>query len=195
MQTDQELINRVQEEQDNDSLVEIINRHSGVYQDMVDKFLSGGKNVADRDGLLEDKEFAIYSSVMKYDPSRGAKFPTYLANQARWTCLNTLTRNKKFQKCSLEELLRPPQSEGDLEIHENDEIFSLFKSFLAKEKDKRFKKVIDMRYNSLSNNVTPWSKVAESIGMSIQGVINIHNRCLLKFKKKISKSCITVLHQ
>lgn len=184
MQTDQELINRVQEEQDNDSLVEIINRHSGVYHDMVDKFLSGGKNVADRDGLLEDKEFAIYNSVMKYDPSRGAKFPTYLANQAKWKCLNTLTRNKKFQKCSLEELLRQPQSEGDLEIHENDEVFSLFKSFLAKEKDKRFKKVIDMRYNSLSNKLTPWSKVAESIGMSIQGVINIHNRCLLKFKKE-----------
>jgi len=184
VQTDQELISKVQEEQDNDSLVEIINRHSGVYHDMVDRFLSGSKNVADRDGLLEDKEFTIYNSVMSYDPSRGAKFPTYLANQAKWKCLNTLTRNKKFQKCTLEELLRQPEVEGDFEIHEHYEVFSLFKLFLEKEKDQRFKKIIDMRYNSWSNKLTPWSKVAKSLGMSIQGVINIHNRCLSKFEKE-----------
>lgn len=184
MRTDQELIDRVKEDQDNDSLLEIINRHSGVYHDMVDRFLSGNKNSAERESLLEDKEFTIYNSVMKYDSSRGAKFPTYLANEAKWKCLNSLTRKKKFQKCSLEELLKQPQSEGDLEIHENHEVFSLFKLFLQKEKDERMEKIIDMRYNGVSNKLTPWRKIAKSLGMSIQGVINIHNRCLLKFKKE-----------
>lgn len=184
MQTDQELIDKVKEDQDSDSLVEIINRHSGIYHDMVGRFLSGSKNVADRDGLLEEKEFTIYNSVMKYDPSRGAKFATYLANEAKWKCLNTLTRSKKFPKCSLEEILRQPQCEGYSLIHENYEVFSLFKLFLAKEKDQRVKKIIDMRYNSVSNKIVPWRKIAKSLKMSIQGVINIHNRCLLNFKKE-----------
>ena len=195
MQTDQELISKVQEEQDNDSLVEIINRHSGVYHSTVDRFLSGSKNVADRDSLLDDKEFTIYNSVMSYDSSRGVKFPTYLANHARWKCLNTLTRNRKFKKCNIEELLRQPEAKCDFEINEHYEILSLFKSFLEEEKDQRFKKVIDIRYNSWSNKLMPWSMVAKSLGMSVQGVINIHNRCLSKFEKKISKLCITVLHQ
>lgn len=184
MKTDQELINKVKEDQDDNSLIEIINRHSGVYHDMVDRFLSGNKNIADRDCLLEDKEFTIYNSVMKYDPSRGAKFPTYLANEAKWKCLNALTKNKKFQKCPLETMLKQPECDNDLELHQNNEVFSLFKSFLAKEKDERMKKIIDMRYNGVSNKLTPWRKIAKSIGMSIQGVINIHNRCLLKFEKE-----------
>ena len=154
---------------------------------MVDRFLSGSKNTAERDSLIEDKEFTIYNSVMNYDSSRGAKFPTYLANEAKWKCLNTLTKNNKFQKCSLEEILKQPHSEGDLEIHENYEVFSLFKLFLEKEKDKRMEKIVDMRYNGLSNKVTPWRKIAKHLGMSIQGVINIHNRCLLKFKKESEK--------
>jgi len=83
VQTDQELINKIKEDQDNESLIEIINRHSGVYHDMVDKFMSGNHNCADRDAILQDKEFAIYNSVLKYDSSRGAKFPTYLANEAK----------------------------------------------------------------------------------------------------------------
>lgn len=184
MRTDQELIDRIKENQDNDSLIEIISRHSGVYHDMVDKFLSGERNMADRDSLLQDKEFTIYNSVLKYDSSRGAKFPTYLANETKWKCLNTLTKNKKFQKCSLDDLLKQPQDKSDLEFCENSEVFSLFDKFLEKEKDLRFKKIIDMRYNGPHNKLTPWRKIAKKLGMSIQGVINIHNRCMLKFKKE-----------
>jgi len=184
MQTDQELIENVKTNNDNDSLVEIINRHSGVYHGMVDRFLSGDKNTEDRDNILLEKEFTIYSSVLKYDPTRGAKFTTYLANEAKWKCLNALTRNKKFKKCPLEDLIKQPEDEGGFEFHENYEVFSLFKNSLDKEKDKRVKKIIDMRYNSASNKVTPWRKIAKALGMSIQGVINIHNRYLSKFKKE-----------
>ena len=55
METDQELIDRVKEDQDSNSLVEIIERHSGVYHDMVDRFLSGSRNTAERDSLLRIK--------------------------------------------------------------------------------------------------------------------------------------------
>lgn len=184
MQTDQELIENVKNDKDNDSLVEIINRHSGVYHSMVERILSGDKNVEDRDNILQEKEFTIYNSVLKYDPSRGAKFTTYLANEAKWKCLNALTRNKKFKKCQLEDMLKQPQDEGDFEFHENYEVFSLFKKYLDKEKDERVKKIIDMRYNGVSNKLTPWRKIAKALGMSIQGVINIHNRYLSKFKKE-----------
>jgi len=184
VQSDLELIQNVQFHQDNESLVEIINRHSGIYHDMVDKFLSGDSNSAERNNLLQEKEFTIYNSVLKYDSTRGAKFPTYLANEAKWKCLNTLTKNKKFKKCSLEEILKEPCNGSDLEEREKSEVFSYFERFLEKEKDRRIKKIIDMRYNGPNNKLTPWRKIAKKLGMSIQGVINIHNRCMLKFKKQ-----------
>jgi len=184
VQTDQELINKVKEDQDDQSLIEIINRHSGVYHSMVDKFLSGDSNNAERNNLLQDKEFTIYNSVMKYDSSRGAKFPTYLANEAKWKCLNTLTKKKKFRECPIDEVTKEPHDDDYLEVNQKSEVFSLFINFVEQEKDPRMKKIIDIRYNSCSNKVTPWRKVAHSLGMSIQGVINIHNRCLSKFKKQ-----------
>ena len=81
-------------------------------------------------------------------------------------------------------MIKQPQYEGGFKVHENYEIFSFFQKFLDKEKDKRVKKIIDMRYNGVSNKLTPWRKIAKSLGMSIQGVINIHNRYLSKFQKE-----------
>lgn len=185
MKTDQELINEVKNDGNENSLVEIINRHSGIYHVMIDKFLSGDINAQDKQTAMEDKEFTIYSSVIKYDPSKGAKFPTYLANQAKWKCLNILTKKGRSKECALEEMFSEPNTSGGFEESEREEIFSLFKKFVDKQSDERMKKIFDIRYNGRHNKLTPWRSVAESLGMSIQGVINVHNKCLGEFKRKL----------
>jgi len=185
MKTDQELINEVKEKGDEQSLLEIINRHSGIYHVMIDKFLSGDLNNQEKQSAMEDKEFTIYNSVIKYDPTKGAKFPTYLANQAKWKCLNILTKKGRKKECALEEMFSEPDVSGGFEESEREEIFSLFKKFVSKQSDERMKKIFDIRYNSGNNKITPWRLVAESLGMSIQGVINVHNKCLGEFKRKL----------
>lgn len=185
MKTDQELINEVKNNGNEKSLVEIINRHSGVYHVMVDKFLSGAMNTEDRQSAIEDKEFTIYSSVIKYDSTKGAKFPTYLANQAKWKCLNILTKKGKSKECALEEMFSEPNTSGGFEESEREEVFSMFKEFVNKQSDERMKKIFDIRYNGPHNKLTPWRLVANSLEMSIQGVINVHNKCLGEFKRKL----------
>lgn len=180
---DEELILKIKDDADQDSLLELIDRHSGIYHTMVDRFLSGPINCSDKQNFLEDKSLAIYNSAINFDPDRNTKFPTYLANDTKWKCLNTLNKRKKFTQCSLSEVKSEPSSDNGMISMQEQEVLSLFKSFVKQECDEKTKKVIDMRYNQCLNKTTPWRIIAGKIGMSIQGTINIHNRCLSQFKK------------
>ena len=59
---------------------------------------------------------------------------------------------------------------------------------LDKEKDKRVKKIIDIRYNTTNNKLVPWRVVAKELDMSIQGCINIHNKFITKVKNELNKN-------
>jgi len=180
---DQELILKIKKEADEESLFELINRHSGIYHTMVDRYLSGMANTSERQNFIENKDFAIYNSALKFDPMRNAKFPTYLANETRWNCLNSLTKKKKVSEQSLDSLHKEPSAPDLLASFEENEVLFLFKDFVDSSCEEKTKRIIDMRYNECINRPTPWVRVAAEVGMSIQGVINIHNRCIAEFKK------------
>lgn len=180
--TDFDLIEKIKQDADSDSLLELINRHSGIYNMMVDKFLSGNSNILDRNELIDEKNYIIYNSAIKFDASKNAKFPTYLANQTKWICLNKITKKNKNQELPLEEMLSEPYDEFTYDNMQNEEVLSLFKKYVDSECDEKSKNVIDMRYNTCNNKLVPWRIIAKKLEMSIQGVINIHNRCLDKFK-------------
>ena len=92
------LIERIKNERDSDSLQMLIDRHSGIYLDTVNKIISNTCGFVDKGEIINDKDYSIYSAALKYEPSRNTKFSTYLANETRWRCLNIYNKNKKFQK-------------------------------------------------------------------------------------------------
>ena len=55
---------------------------------------------------------------------------------------------------------------------------------MEKETDDRVRKIIDKRYNVDNHKLRPWKIIAEELGMSIQGCINIHNKFLTKINKQ-----------
>jgi DNA-directed RNA polymerase sigma subunit (sigma70/sigma32) len=57
-----------------------------------------------------------------------------------------------------------------------------------KQKDKRIKKIIDMRYGLSYNKPHSWKEIAESLNMSIQGCIDIHDKFLNKIRKDIQNA-------
>ena len=60
---------------------------------------------------------------------------------------------------------------------------------LAKEqKDKRIKKIIDMRYGLTYNKPHGWKEVAAKLNMSIQGCIDIHDKFIKKIKLTIQNA-------
>ena len=186
LESDISLINKIKEGNDENSLLELINRHSGIYHTMVNSFLSGPRNVADKDTLLDEKIHEVYSCALKFDPSKNTKFPTYLANHTKWKCLGVLNKKKKHQEISFQDddVFIEPQCESFLENLSKDEILKILSKFLDKEKDDRVKKIIDKRYNVDNHKLKPWKIIAEELDMSIQGCINIHNKFLTKINKQ-----------
>ena len=184
--SDYTLISNIQEKNDEDSLLEIIDRHSGIFHTMVNQFMSHPHCSLDKSLLVGEKDSTIYSAALNYDPTRKTKFSTHLANQTKWKCLNILNKKKKNKEFQLDDNSNyaEPFSDGFLREIDKGEAFSLFNKCLKKEKDERVKKILDLRYGVDNNKLTPWRKIAKELDMSIQGCINIHNRFINKVKKE-----------
>lgn len=204
MESDLSLINKIKEDNDSDCLTELINRHSGVYQYVIDKFSKTQSRFIDKNSFAEDKNFVIYESALEFDPTRNSKFSTFLANKAKWKCLTALTKEKKYNSISLDnsdsfisglkEVNEPKDLFSDCtppsDFASNFEIFDLFYDMLEKEEDKRLKKIIDIRYNTYNNKLAPWREAAEKLNLSIQWVIVMHNKFINKVKKQIEKNYV-----
>jgi len=183
MEEDIYLINMVKEVGDDDSVKELINRHSGIYIEMVNKYLPDDMEGINKYDVLQDKDFCIYDAAMNFDKNKNAKFSTYIGNLARWRCLNIFNKNVKFPQCDIREIINEKTLEkSDLNDIERNETIKNINLIIEKIKDKRAKKIFKMRYNN-GSKVTPWKKIAKKLDLSIQGCINIHNKHLTEIRK------------
>ena len=185
--SDLTLIEKLQDRKDEDSLLQLIERHSGIYHSMVNHFMSHPQNALDKDQMVNEKDATIYSAAMNYDPNRKTKFSTHLANQTKWKCLNLLNKNKRMKQFFIDEDENhfEPSCESFIADLTRGEVLSVFETCLKKEKDERVKKIVDVRYGRTDNKLTPWRVISEELEMSIQGCINIHNRFIEKVKRYI----------
>ena len=184
--SDLTLISKIQSDNDQDSLLEIIDRHSGIFHSMVNHFMSHPQNVLDKSQLVGEKDSTIYSAALNYDPTRNTKFSTHLANQTKWKCLNILNKKKKNREIFIddESTYIEPSCDSFIRDINKGEAMKVFKECLDTERDERVKKIVDMRYGAGNNRLTPWRFIAKELDMSIQGCINVHNRFINKVKKE-----------
>jgi hypothetical protein len=167
-----------------DSLQELIGRHTGIYLDIVNKYTQNG-NLTNKLDLIDEKDYNIYQAALKYKSDRGTKFPTFLGNETKWICLNKYNKKKKEPQISIDDIREIDiLSTKNEKINKEDfEVFSEAIKFSKKHKDKRVEKIFEMRYiTGEKNKVMPWKKISEELDMSIQGCINIHNSVVEKFK-------------
>ena len=182
---DYQLVNNIKENKEADfSLKELIDRHTGIYLDIVNKYTQNANTTKKLD-LIDEKDYNIYQAALKYKSDKGTKFPTFLGNETKWICLNRNNKRKKESQVNIEDI-----KETDILLSKNEkfqkedvEVFSEAIKFSKKHKDKRVEKIFEMRYiTGEKNKVMPWKKISEELKMSIQGCINIHNSAIEKFK-------------
>ena len=187
VESDLTLICKIQEDNtDQESLIALVDRHSGIFHTMVNHFMSSPQCALDKTQIVEDKEMTIYDSALNYDPSRNTKFSTHLANQTKWKCLNALNKKKKNKECFIddENSYIEPSCDSFIKDINKEEALSVFEKCLKTEEDDLVKKIVDMRYGSYNNKLTPWRFIAKKLDLSIQGCINIHNKFINKVKKE-----------
>ena len=167
-----------------DSLQELIGRHTGIYLDIVNKYTQNG-NLTNKLDLIDEKDYNIYQAALKYKSDRGTKFPTFLGNETKWICLNKYNKKKKEPQISIDDIREIDilNTKNEKINKEDLEVFSEAIKFSKKHEDKRVEKIFEMRYiTGEKNKVMPWNKISEELAMSIQGCINIHNSAVEKFK-------------
>lgn len=189
VESDLTLISKIQgDHRDGDSLITLMGRHSGLFHSMVNHYMSHPNFTLDKNQIVADEILTIYDSALNYDPNRNTKFSTHLANQTKWKCLNALNKKRKCKEYFIddENSYVEPHCESFIPEINKDEAMALFRECLEIESDERVKKIVDMRYGSANNKLTPWRTIAKSLDLSIQGCINIHNKFINKAKTEIN---------
>jgi hypothetical protein len=189
MDADISLIEKIKSKNDSDSLQCLIDKHSGIYIETVNKTISNASFFIDKKEILDDKDYYIYEAALKFEPERNVKFSTYLAYETRWRCLNIYNKQKKFQREPLDDNFNnQPDNSFFLEEIETQEYISMIIDLAKEQKDQRIKKIIDMRYGLTYNKPHGWKEVAANVKMSIQGCIDIHDKFIKKIKLTIQNA-------
>ena len=193
MIADSDLIKKIQKSNgkcDNE-LKELVNRHSGIYIEIVNRYTAATPNNLHslKDDLISDKDYYIYKAALRFDESRKTKFSTFLANDARWVCLNQFNRCKGKKECTpLDSLINTLASEDEEKSLTDKDILAKIFKFTKQSSDKRVHEIFISRYqNSTKNKLTPWSVVSTKVNLSIQGTINLHNKTINSIKQILQK--------
>ena len=181
-----ELVENIKNEKDvDDCLQELIERHTGIYLDIVNKYTQH-TNTSNKLDLIDEKDYNIYQTALKYKSDKGTKFPTFLGNETKWICLNEQNKIKKEKKVAFDDISEIDLAQEDDGSKEKLEVFKKTIELAKQHEDKRVEKIFEMRYIiGEKNKVMPWKKISKELNMSIQGCINIHNSAIEEFKLEL----------
>jgi len=174
---DHQLIQEIKSKQDSASLLELVNRHTGIYVNIVNQYTYVPK--IERDELLEHKMYNIYNYAMNYNPDRKMKFSSWIGQNIRWQCQRLLHDNEgiiQVEDSGLENL-------SDKETCNDKQLIDYIQSEFHNIDDKRFQEIFELRHCSLKK--TTWPEIAKLYNITKQGARMIYIRNLKKIEEKI----------
>ena len=159
------LIFNVKNAECNESLKEIIRLHSPLFYDIYKKYYSAlKKHGISQHDVEGDRDYVIYQAIKKYDPSKKAKFSTWLGNFTRYYCLNLMNSRKRHVYAEEDELDYYHSSlDFVTDGKENKEVKEFAMHILNRMKDGRIKKIFHLRYfcNNIKKNT--WSQIGKKL--------------------------------
>ena len=174
MPTDLFLIRKIKKSNCENSLKELIYRHSRLCFDIYHKYLPAirASGMFPEDAICE-KDYIIYKSAISYNPEKKTKFSTWLGNQVRYNCLNKINKSKPHM------LLEDEESDFLIEKNEEPDFLEIKEyvlNILSQLKDERIKKIFEIRYFSGTRKCVTWEKIGKNMKVSSQTAINLHNK-------------------
>jgi RNA polymerase sigma factor (sigma-70 family) len=182
---DEDLIKKVIDNQCNESLKELVNRHSGMIFNIGKKYCNNCN--LDINELSDNKYWIIFNAINSYDPQKGSKFSTWLGNQVRFFCLNFKNKNSKLVPTEDSHLEFFINNSFKLENNTNkketiNNIIDLFHQI----SDPNTKNAIYYRYFFNKDRILNYSEIAEILKVTPQTVLNWHNKFIEFAKKKLT---------
>jgi DNA-directed RNA polymerase specialized sigma subunit len=191
---DLSLIKKIKEKSCNESLKELISRHSGICFSIGKKFSSFSTfNISD---LTENKDWIIYSSALSFDCEKGSKFSTWLANQVKFFCLNSKNKTSRYVEVdsdTIEFLINQYVARSNDKPNKK-EILNTITDLLDQVKDDNIKKAIHYRYFHSKEKILNYCEIGEILNVTPQTVLNWHNKFINLAKKKLtSKTNVDII--
>ena len=186
MNSDTLLAQNVKTNDCENSLKELIERHSKLCYNIYQKYIPAmSASGIFPDDALNDKDYIIYKSACSYNPTKKTKFSTWLGNQVRYYCLNKINKNKRYitlEYSALNKIVEksdPPSQNGEFKDY--------ITNLLSQMSDKRVEKIFHLRYFNEKEAKMTWANIATDLDVSSQTVINLHNKGKRLLKRKLQQ--------
>ena len=182
---DDKLIKNVLKNQCNESLKELVNRHSGMLFNIGKKYCSSCN--LDLNELNDNKYWIIFNAAQSFNPDKGSKFSTWLGNQIRFFCLNYKNKNNKLLTIedSILEFFINDNSKKENSINQK-EIINKIIDLFNQISDPNTKNAIYYRYFHNKDRILNYAEIAEILKVTPQTVLNWHNKFIDFAKKKLT---------
>ena len=179
------LVKNIKEKNDEEALKALIKKHSGLCNSLYKKYSSpmvaSGVYLQD---IIDQKDYIVYKSALSFDENKNSKFSTWLYNQVRYQCLNSMNENSHYLSLETDKLNYLIEKNMPIK-KEYKNINEYIMNIIESCSDKRIQEIFKMRYSSDSNKKMPWNKIAKKLNISTQTVINIHNKAIRLLKTKV----------
>jgi RNA polymerase sigma factor (sigma-70 family) len=185
---DNVLIDNIKKESCNQSLMELITRHSGICFSIGKKF--SNYSGVDLNDLIDNKDWIIYTAALSFNCDKGSKFSTWLGNQVKYYCLNLKNKTSRYvdtEDKTIEFLINQYYN-NTKSADSKKEILNTINDILDQVKDKNIKNAIHYRYFSNKERILNYSEIGEILNVTPQTVLNWHNKFIDLAKKKLTST-------
>jgi hypothetical protein len=181
--SDEQLINNIKNNiLSSESLDVLYEKYSKVYYQIIHHYFKNN-DCNEKNELIKECKYNIYFCALDFKKEKGAKFSSYLGNKARWLCLTFFNKSKKIKTIDDSELQNHEDNICLYKHISSKETIQNFLNQVENDPDYRIKKIFNLRYfSSETNKLRCWREIADQLGLSVQGCINIHNDYLKKQK-------------
>jgi RNA polymerase sigma factor (sigma-70 family) len=188
---DEALIKNVINKQCNESLKELVNRHSGIIFNIGKKYCSSCN--LDISELNDNRYWIVFNAAKTFNNTKGSKFSTWLGNQIRFFCLNYKNKNSKLIPIENEhlEFFINNFSKNDEKINQKEVINTIIDLF-NQISDPNTKNAIYYRYFYNKERILNYSEIADILKVTPQTVLNWHNKFVDFAKKKLTNKSNTI---
>lgn len=185
------LIKNVINKQCNESLKELVNRHSGIIFNIGKKYCSSCN--LDISELNDNRYWIVFNAAKTFNNTKGSKFSTWLGNQVRFFCLNYKNKNSKLIPIENEhlEFFINNFSKNDEKVNQKEVINTIIDLF-NQISDPNTKNAIYYRYFYNKERILNYSEIADILKVTPQTVLNWHNKFVDFAKKKLTNKSNTI---
>lgn len=194
--TDEDLIRKIQETGDNDSYLELRERYQKAFYSMCHRYIKSCKSIGiNEEDILSELDYVLFSSARTFDFSRKLKFSTWISNQTRYFCLNSMRKRKKTADNFNFFIEIKPSEEGDEgNLLEREEFKAYQKStnedkdevrhILSAMKDSNVIEILRLRYQD--RRKTPWALISKKMKLQYNDCKFLHDTAINNFRLKMN---------